>query len=121
MERCLDLFELEGFFETAYKSMYGNDKQGWYYDRIRFERSTGGERVMCEIEPAEGVFSVSWSVNGEVRMNISLQYVKAIDISVSAGEENLIGHVLHSGVNQLFKLTIKPAFSFSLGTGLPTW
>lgn len=121
MERYPELFELEGFFESAYLSMYGNDKQGWYYDRIRFERSLDGERVICEMEPAEGVFSVYWSVNGESKVNISLQYVKSLDISISAGEEHLIGHVLQGKVDQLFKLAVKPAFSFALGTGLPTW
>lgn len=120
MERCPELFELEAFFEAAYRSIYGNDKQGWYYDRIRFERSSGSERVLCEMEPAEGVFSVCWTVNGDTKVNISLQYVKAVDISVSAGKEQLIGHVLHDGVDQLFKLAVNPTFSFSLGTGLPT-
>lgn len=121
MERCPELFELEGFFETAYQSVHGNDQQTWYYDRIRFERNACSERVTCEMEPAERVFSVCWSENGEVKVNISLQYVKAIDISLSAGEEFLIGHIFHNGVDQLFKLAVKPRFSFSLSTGLPTW
>jgi hypothetical protein len=121
MDRCPELFELEGFFETPYQSMYGNDEEGWYYDRVRFERDAGGARVICEMEPAEGMFSIYWSVNGEAKVNLSLQYVQSIDISVSAGEEHLIGHILHDGVDQMFKLAVKPTFSFVLGTGLPTW
>lgn len=120
MERCPEPFELECFFETPYVSRYGNEGEGWWYDCLRFDRSAGEDHIVCEIEPGEGEFRFLWSIQGRIRMDIQLRYVLSLDISISAGEEHLIGRVKENGVEQVFKLAIKPAVTFQLGMGLPT-
>ena len=121
MNRCPELFELEAFFEVPATSRYGNDREGWFYDCLRFERSADGERIACEIEPAEGEFRFMWSVGGHVRLDIQLRFVRSLEISASAGVEHLIGRVEEGGLDQMFKLNIRPSVVFQLGTGLPKW
>lgn len=118
MDRCPELFELEGFFETPYVSRYGNKAEGWWYDCLRFDRHAGEDHIVCEIQPGEDEFRFLWSTRGHICIDIQLCHVQSLDISISAGEEHLIGRVKENGLEQLFKLAIKPAISFQLGTAL---
>jgi hypothetical protein len=120
MERCPELFELESFFEVSASASDGPDG-AWFYDRVRFVKQRGDERVVCEMEAAEGAFSILHSHAGLVDLDVSLQYVCSLEHTTSAGVEHLIGRVSHGGVEQLFKLQLKPTFAFQLGTGLPNY
>lgn len=120
MNRCPELPDLEAFFDVPAKPAYGCEG-GWYYDNLCFERRSTEEYVCCKLEPAEGAFSVLRVVDGQVQFDLSLQHVVSIDLEQSAGTALLIGHISHGGVKQLFKLAVKPAFSFRLVTALPSY
>jgi len=121
MNHCPELFELEAFFEVSSMSRYGNEGEGWFYDCLRFERFTEEEHVICEIAPAEGEFRFTWSAGDHVRLDIQLRFLRALEISASAGVEHLIGRVEEGGLDQMFKLSVRPSVAFQLGTGLPKW
>jgi hypothetical protein len=120
MERCPELFELEAFFEVPATFAYGNEN-GWYYDQVCFSQHSHGESVVCQIEPVENTLSIFHTVNGATHLDISLQYVRSLDLEKSAGTELLIGHVHEGGIDQLFKISLKPSFSFHLSTALPSF
>jgi len=118
MKRCPELEELQAFFGVAAVAAYGNEGAGWYYDRLNFAKGEDSSRVVCEVEPAEGSFSLLYIESGRRVIDVSLQYVVSLELQSSAGTETLIGRVSHGGVEQLFKLTLGP-LSFRLGSGLP--
>ena len=121
MDRCPELVDLEHFFGSPARSAYGNDAGGWYYDSLSFEYQSGAEHVLCKVEPAECTFTICRSLGRRLELDLAFQYVVSLDLEHSAGVALLIGHINHGGVEQLFKLTLAPVFSFRLGTELPSF
>ena len=119
MERCPELVELEQFFGSAYKSATNGDTH-WFYDQLTFRARCPSGEVRCVIEPALRTFAVQLFRPGEPVIDLALNGVSALDLEPSAGQFVLVGHVAPGKLDQLFKLRLKPDFSFTLTTALPS-
>jgi hypothetical protein len=114
MKRYPELFELESFFEVA-STRSNTENWDWYYDSISFARKNVDETTLCIIEPANSTFRLIHTLNGQIQLDIALLNIQSLEISTSAGHEQLLGHIVNEDAEQLFKLSLKPYFSFQLG------
>lgn len=117
MDRCPELVELEAFFGVSARAAYGD--VGWYYDSLSFDQGSASEHLMCTMEPAEGTFTILRSVGGHVQLDLAFHCVVSLELEHSAGAALLIGRISQGGVEQLFKLSLAPVFSFRLSMQLP--
>lgn len=116
MDRYPDLSQLESLFQTASVSEYSSADEHWHYDIRRFEFSLAGERLVCRFAPADGTIAFNFSVGGELRWDIALAGLSSLDVEMSAGRSLLVGRVKTAELEQLFKLSISPRVTFSLGS-----
>jgi len=110
--------DLELFFGSAAVPTDGAGGD-WFYDQLRFTHVGKMSATVCTILPGEGKFSIHHVRDGQILLQLNLEQVVAVDLEPSAGHHVLIDHLSAGPLEQVFKLRLSPAFSFSLETGLP--
>jgi hypothetical protein len=62
----------------------------WFYNRVRFDRRRGNERIELVIEPADHELAFRWSIDGEAIIDLDLHDVVGLEARLGQGKESLI-------------------------------
>jgi hypothetical protein len=81
-------WELIGLFECEPK--LADADMPWFYNRVRFDRRRGNERIELVIEPADHDLAFRWSIDGEAIIDLDLHDVVGLEVRLGHGKESLI-------------------------------
>jgi hypothetical protein len=80
-------FELISFFECEPELLDSHVE--WHYNHLTFITSARGNRIECEIEPANLLMKLRWYRDGCELLNLNLEVVTGLKIENQGGKELL--------------------------------
>ena len=87
----------------------------WVYNLLRYESENGGDRVVCDIEPASEIVEIKWWQGGILRLELGLHAVKSLTIDESSGAASLILE-LRNELASPVTFQVRPHVAASFGT-----
>jgi len=64
----------------------------WFYNRLTFNTTRGGDGICCEIEPGYEILNIRWWNRGREKIRLELRWVSGLQVVTGSGKDYLIAH-----------------------------